>query len=241
MERAIPLANVTGPAVILRSLVDLKLASILCSLYPVLPTLSGELLEIDCGNQPYRFLFRNVTYRGFESTRAAVFAAPPADVTYYAGDTFPIASESQDVVFHTEVLEHVERPGAFLAECARVLKPGGTILFTVPFSYRFHYVPYDYFRFTPSALRMLLEQAGFTSIELVPQGTDVTTICHKILALAYRWVREDVPVLWRLVRFLVILLSLPLLAGVHVLGLVSLCGLGSPDDPLGYRVTASKF
>jgi SAM-dependent methyltransferase len=41
-------------------------------------------------------------------------------------------SESFDLVLHSEVLEHVEDTAQALAECRRILKPGGICLFTVP-------------------------------------------------------------------------------------------------------------
>jgi SAM-dependent methyltransferase len=37
-----------------------------------------------------------------------------------------------DLVVHSDTLEHVENPVHALAECARVLKPGGAICYTVP-------------------------------------------------------------------------------------------------------------
>lgn len=43
------------------------------------------------------------------------------------------ASESFDVVLSTDVLEHVYDIDLALRECLRVLRPGGTLLFTVPF------------------------------------------------------------------------------------------------------------
>jgi len=64
-------------------------------------------------------------------------------------------------VFMTEVLEHVHKPGEMLQEMRRVLKPGGVLFLTVPFSWPMHELPYDYHRFTPVALRAYLEEAGF--------------------------------------------------------------------------------
>lgn len=45
--------------------------------------------------------------------------------------TFP--SSSFDFILSFDVLEHVGRIGRALSECRRVLRPGGTLLFTVPF------------------------------------------------------------------------------------------------------------
>lgn len=43
-----------------------------------------------------------------------------------------ISSNSVDLVVHSDTLEHIPEPIAGLAECYRVLKPGGRCLFTVP-------------------------------------------------------------------------------------------------------------
>lgn len=43
------------------------------------------------------------------------------------------ANNHFDLLMHFDVLEHVPRLDRALAECARVLKPGGEMLFTIPF------------------------------------------------------------------------------------------------------------
>ncbi|TKG69981.1 class I SAM-dependent methyltransferase [Prauserella endophytica] len=44
----------------------------------------------------------------------------------------PLPSSSVDVVFSHALLEHVPQPQAVLAECARVLRPGGTLAVSTP-------------------------------------------------------------------------------------------------------------
>ena len=44
----------------------------------------------------------------------------------------PFASASFDVVVAASVLEYVAEPASVLRECARVLRPGGVVLYTVP-------------------------------------------------------------------------------------------------------------
>jgi SAM-dependent methyltransferase len=44
----------------------------------------------------------------------------------------PFASAAFDVVVASSVLEYVAEPAAVLSECARVLRPGGVVLYTVP-------------------------------------------------------------------------------------------------------------
>jgi SAM-dependent methyltransferase len=54
------------------------------------------------------------------------------------GDTVGLPGEYFDVIFSDMVLEHVERPEAFLVEVHRLLKPGGCFMFRTPNFY--HYV-----------------------------------------------------------------------------------------------------
>src|SRR6185295_17348247 len=44
----------------------------------------------------------------------------------------PYADDSFSLVVHSDTLEHVARPNAALSECRRVLRPGGSLCFTVP-------------------------------------------------------------------------------------------------------------
>jgi SAM-dependent methyltransferase len=44
----------------------------------------------------------------------------------------PYADRSFDIVVHSDTLEHVPNPIHALAECRRVLAPGGVLCFTVP-------------------------------------------------------------------------------------------------------------
>ena len=55
-----------------------------------------------------------------------------------------------------QVLEHVFNPDDFVREIARVLKPGGALLLTVPFVWNEHEQPYDYARYSSFGLRAFL-------------------------------------------------------------------------------------
>jgi SAM-dependent methyltransferase len=168
-----------------RRLLDLQAASIWRDLSGILPAARGAVLDVGAGAQPYRSLLAGAkSYRAIDIAFAGeAFGYEVADTDYYEGDTWPVASASVDMVLATETLEHVVDPGRFLGEARRVLREGGSVVMTVPFAARWHYVPRDYWRFTPSSLRMLLEAAGFEDVVVHARGNELTVACYKVIAL----------------------------------------------------------
>ncbi len=53
------------------------------------------------------------------------------------------------------VMEHCKRPWKMAANLEKALVPGGTILLSVPFVWRVHAYPSDYWRITPATLDIL--------------------------------------------------------------------------------------
>ena len=110
-------------------------------------------------------------------------------------------------------------------------------MFTVPWSARYHYVPYDYFRYTPSSLRTMF--ARFPDVEVTPRGTDISAIASKLVVL---WFRNLLPSKrWRLIFVPLWLLASPILVVALIIAYVCTLGsIGSTDDPLGYTIVMSK-
>ena len=199
-------------------------------------------MDVGCGAQPFavccppRPAISGSTPRTLSRTsgiRSRTSLAIPAD------GRWPVGSGDADLVLATETLEHVDRPDAFLAEAHRLLKPGGRLVLTVPFAARWHYIPHDYWRFTPASLRMLLEDAGFREVVVNGRGNETTVTCYKVMALLLPVVlpqnEEGSP-------------KMParpgMLAFPFVLALASIANvsLGRPagDDCLGYTVFARR-
>ncbi|MHB8880754.1 MAG: class I SAM-dependent methyltransferase [Thermodesulfovibrionales bacterium] len=224
-----------GVASFLRKVFDLQVASVLQGLAPWLSGISGNVLEVGCGAQPYRHLIAaSCRYQGLDWEEAGIrFGYTSPDTIYYQGGDFPLKSGTFENVFHTEVLEHIYRKELFLRECRRVLKPGGEMFFSVPFQARYHYIPHDYWRFTPAALERMLREAGFGEIDIIPRGNDITVAAYKIISVIYRWIKSG------FFAKLLGIIAAPLLFPALLIGHISLrLDIGSPDDCLGYLVRA---
>ena len=81
----------------------------------------------------------------------------------------PLEADFADVVFCSEVLEHVQNYKTALKELYRILKTGGTLILTVPV-YKKYWGSDDRFvghltRFEPTSLRQNLTDVGFGIIE----------------------------------------------------------------------------
>ena len=224
----------------LRMWVDLQLLTCQRFLAPRLAVLNGALLDVGCGEMPFRSLLPSgVTYTGIDVPAAELFGmGRNFDIVYFDGKTIPFADASFDSVLCTEVLEHAEDPASLIAEMLRVLRPGGTLLATVPFSARVHHTPYDFYRFTPFRLETLF--SDFTHFELEERGDDLAVIANKLVVVAARLARPR-PYVALLCRLPILVLLSPLvLIALVVAHLSLLWGWGSRMDPLGYGVRAVK-
>lgn len=65
--------------------------------------------------------------------------------------------ESVGTLLALNVFEHVERFWLGFQEMQRVLRPDGLLIVSCPFYFHIHDYPADYWRFTPEALRSLLQ------------------------------------------------------------------------------------
>jgi SAM-dependent methyltransferase len=224
-----------------RRFFDLQAGSLWLDLSGVLATVRGTLVDVGCGAQPYRRLLPSDTeYIGLDDERAQAdfgYAIPDVRLISEEG-RWPVRDSQADVVLATETLEHVPDPPAFLEEAHRCLRPGGRLVLTVPFAARWHYIPNDYWRFTPSALRILLERAGFDQIVVNARGNERTVACYKLLALLLpAALPQEAPGSVRLTAraFLIAPLAVALAA------IANLSLRGAPgDDCLGYTVYALR-
>ena len=85
-------------------------------------------------------------------------------------EAIPLKTESMDVVFCSQVLEHVLSPKTVLNEISRILCSNGYAIISVPHISPIHLEPYDFYRFTPIGLSKLCETTGLQTLQTYVQG-----------------------------------------------------------------------
>jgi SAM-dependent methyltransferase len=125
---------------------------------------NGTTLDIGCGSKPYSNLFNTEKYVGMDVEVTGHKHTDSKIDVFYDGLTFPFPDGSFDSIVCFEVLEHVFNPDIFLSEANRVLKPGGTAIFTVPFIWDEHEQPYDFARYSSFGLKHMFGKAGFVVV-----------------------------------------------------------------------------
>ena len=226
----------------LRRIADLQFGSIWADLAALLPGVRGTLADVGAGAQPFRDLLSpEVRYTAVDIEEAEQrFGYRSLDTRYFCGARLPLADGEVGTVLCTETLEHVDEPAAFLHELRRVLSPAGRLILTVPFAARWHFVPHDYWRFTPAGLQRVLVQAGFREIRVYARGGALAVAGYKVwtlilLLLAGNGRRGRAGALARLLGA-----ALLPVGGIAVIaGHLGLKFPGTAEDTLGYTVLAS--
>lgn len=136
----------------------------------------GKVLDVGAQYCPYYPLFKDKceSYSSMD-----LVETPLVDFTCNA-EEMPVEDCSFDLVLCTQVLEHSVNPQKVVDECFRVLRPGGSLIVTVPCIFPIHGYPADNWRFMPGGMRHLLR--AFKTLEV--QGeldfpeSFANVICH---------------------------------------------------------------
>jgi SAM-dependent methyltransferase len=222
-----------------RQLADFQFASVRNDLLPYMQKAQGCVVDVGCGDMPYRHLAAaSSRYVGFDVAHAShVFGYRKTDVLLFDGLTIPLVDESADLVICTEVLEHHPNPTALVKEMHRIAKKDAPVVVTVPWSARMHYLPEDYCRYTSRRLEEMFSL--FDKVTVKPRGTDVTAVCNKMIVIFMRSVAGLAQLSPKACAGV---LGLGwLMPGAIALGNLSLrSDIGSDQDPLGFTIVAFK-
>lgn len=153
---------------------------------------SGEkVLDLGCGSGAFLVALKELGAVGIgvDLSEAALCLArerdPELDVRQIAADgSIPVETGSVDLIWCSEVLEHIADTGYMLTEMRRVLKRDGRVLITVPafgrlkrtvialFAFERHFDPLgEHVRFfTAHSLRSALNHYGFDNVQITTFG-----------------------------------------------------------------------
>lgn len=147
-----------------------------------LPTKS-VIVDLGCGAGNSVDFFREflpkLTWIGIDiADSPEVRKRKRSDATFmeFDGVNIPLPSNSVDLLFSRQVLEHVRYPEALLHSIVRILKPSGYFVGSTS-----HLEPYHSFQlwnFTPYGFKEIVQEAGLTLSEIRP-GIDGETLINR--------------------------------------------------------------
>lgn len=112
----------------------------------------ATVVDLGCGKKPFRKLFRkDLQYVGVDISAEHSLADVVADLN----GPIELSESMADAVLISETLEHVQDPHHLVSEACRILKPGGKLYISTPFSFPIHSAPHDYTRPTEYFYRSL--------------------------------------------------------------------------------------
>jgi Methyltransferase domain len=123
------------------------------------PADAGAVLDVGCGEQPFRPLIESHRRR-YVGMDVDQNSARTVDILSTLEDAPPPA-ERYSLILCTEVLEHVADIDAAFAGLRRLAAPGSAVIVTVPFVFPLHMEPYDFRRLTLYGLERLASDHGF--------------------------------------------------------------------------------
>jgi 2-polyprenyl-3-methyl-5-hydroxy-6-metoxy-1,4-benzoquinol methylase len=142
-----------------------------------------NLLDLGCGNKPYKEWYAPLT--GSSIGCDAVQSSENVVDDICLASNLPYESGSFETVFSTQVLEHVFEQQQMINEAARVLKPGGHLILSVPFTWELHEEPYDFFRVTKHGLKEMFEKSGFEIDYIKANGGKWATMFQMMINTVY--------------------------------------------------------
>ncbi|MFM7036277.1 MAG: class I SAM-dependent methyltransferase [Planctomycetaceae bacterium] len=159
-------------------------------------------LELGCASGQYLVRLQDAGWKavGIEPGSRPAMMAQQAGLDVHCGtlECCDLPREHFDLVAAWMVFEHIPDVRQTLEGVHDLLKPGGTLLFSIPnagcweatFFGRYWYVwelPRHLHHFTPSSIRTLLQQCGFEDIQIAHQRNVSNIVGSVALAILARW------------------------------------------------------
>lgn len=175
----------------------------------LLPESTGRTLDLGCRDGTLAALLGlDGSTIGFDIDHAALLAgATRGSILPCVADlweSLPLKGESLDLVLAGELLEHLPFPDVLVAEIARVLRPGGLLVGSVPNAFRlknrvlfllgrpYEHDPTHLHQFSPRLLRELLE-THFAEVAIRPCVGRFTRLLPHLTGNTLVWLARKQP------------------------------------------------
>ena len=128
--------------------------------------LHGPYLEVGSKDYGSTQDLQAVLVNEGEYVRVDMEAGPRVDVVVDLTEPFDeidgrLGGRRFGTVFCLSVLEHCGQPFVMAGNLTRLVRPSGRVVVSVPFAWRFHAYPSDYWRFTHEGVKRLFPQLVF--------------------------------------------------------------------------------
>lgn len=133
---------------------------------------SGCVLDVGCGNQPFRERLEALGYI-YMSLDVEQNIEHSVDYLGKIDESLPanlLVSSPFHLIVCTEVMEHVVDWETSFKNFSRLLAPGGKLLVTCPHFFRLHEEPHDFWRATPYALQYFGDRFGLNIVHQANAG-----------------------------------------------------------------------
>jgi hypothetical protein len=173
-----------------------------------LPNVNGPVLEVGSKDYGNTSSFRDI-YAGHEYTGVDMQAGCGVDVVVDLMEgTGSLPSAHFALIICCSVLEHVRKPWIFAEHITQLTTVGGILYMSVPWVWRYHPYPDDYFRFSWRGIVELFPSFTWTRVEystdvvgeFIPitdqnAGADNNMAIHRRVQLLHRQRRKYLPYL----------------------------------------------
>lgn len=161
-------------------------------------------VDYGCGTRPYDDALRQAAKR---VVAVDLPGNPLADADIAENGRLPMNDASVGLVASFQVLEHVADPEHYLGEMARVCRPGGHLLLSVPSVWPYHPHPTDYRRWMHDGLIHDLAAHGFDVVRTWAVLNPISAALQYLLTLAAYSVVGSHPIRKRLVTMLAVVMN----------------------------------
>lgn len=151
----------------------------------------SKVIDIGAGTCPYKHLFDSCEYTSQDFKKHEIgklMGGKDYGEIDIVSDIccIPVPDQSYDVVLCTGVIEHVPEPILAVREMSRILKKGGMLFLNAPLGSGLHQEPYHFYGgFTPHWYNKFLPEAGFTVLEITPNGGFFKTLAQECARVVF--------------------------------------------------------